>query len=110
MQARMQLLAVSHVFDLDEVFVWGRDDEKVKTYVSEMEQNTQLVMTPCSTASECVKDADIIITTTPSKQPLFSKEDVKPGTYRIVHYGDYKNGWNHKIYPFTGTSDEFDVK
>lgn len=81
MQARMQLLAVSHVFDLDEVFVWGRDDEKVKTYVSEMEQNTQLVMTPCSTASECVKDADIIITTTPSKQPLFSKEDVKPGTH-----------------------------
>lgn len=37
-------------------------------------------------------------------------EDVDTGTYRIVHYGDYKNGWNHKLYPYTGTSSTFTVE
>jgi neutral ceramidase len=32
-----------------------------------------------------------------------------PGTYRIVHYGDYKNGWTGKVSPFTGTSRTFTV-
>ncbi|HOB29285.1 MAG TPA: neutral/alkaline non-lysosomal ceramidase N-terminal domain-containing protein [Bacillota bacterium] len=33
--------------------------------------------------------------------------ETQPGTYRIVHYGNYKNGWNGKIYPYTGTSSTF---
>jgi neutral ceramidase len=32
-----------------------------------------------------------------------------PGTYRIVHYGDYKNGWTGKIHPFTGATRTFTV-
>ena len=32
-----------------------------------------------------------------------------PGTYRIVHHGDYKNGWTGKIHPFTGTTRTFTV-
>lgn len=36
-------------------------------------------------------------------------QDTEPGTYRIVHEGNYKDGWNKKIYPYTGTSSEFIV-
>ncbi len=32
-----------------------------------------------------------------------------PGNYRIVHYGDYKNGWTGKISPISGTSRTFAV-
>ncbi|MBB5020551.1 neutral ceramidase [Chitinivorax tropicus] len=32
------------------------------------------------------------------------------GSYRIVHFGDYKNGWNGKIHPFTGVSRSFTVQ
>ncbi|WP_171013783.1 neutral/alkaline ceramidase [Chitinivorax sp. B] len=32
------------------------------------------------------------------------------GTYRIVHYGDYKNGWTGRIYPFAGVSRSFSVQ
>jgi neutral ceramidase len=35
--------------------------------------------------------------------------DALTGQYRIVHYGDYKNGWNGQIYSFTGTSRSFQV-
>lgn len=37
-------------------------------------------------------------------------QDADAGTYRIVHYGDYKNGWNHKIYSYTGKSSTFTVE
>ncbi len=35
--------------------------------------------------------------------------DAISGQYRIVHFGDYKNGWNGQIYGFTGTSRNFAV-
>ncbi len=35
--------------------------------------------------------------------------EATPGQYRIVHFGDYKNGWNGQIYGFTGTSRTFSV-
>ncbi|MGQ0709743.1 MAG: neutral/alkaline ceramidase [Rhodoferax sp.] len=31
------------------------------------------------------------------------------GSYRVVHYGDYKNGWNGVVYGFTGVSRSFQV-
>lgn len=36
-------------------------------------------------------------------------QDATPGQYRIVHYGDYKNGWNGRIYGFSGSSRVFQV-
>ena len=31
------------------------------------------------------------------------------GTYRLVQQGDWKSGWDYKIAPYTGTSQEFTV-
>lgn len=36
-------------------------------------------------------------------------EDVRPGTYRIVHYGDWKSGPNGALTAFTGYSSSFTV-
>jgi neutral ceramidase len=35
--------------------------------------------------------------------------DATPGSYRIVHYGDWKNGWSGKISPFSGSTRTFTV-
>ncbi|CAM2010034.1 neutral/alkaline ceramidase [Acanthopleuribacter pedis] len=32
------------------------------------------------------------------------------GSYRIVHHGHYKNGWNGRIYSFSGTSRTFEIE
>jgi len=36
-------------------------------------------------------------------------KNIAPGTYRIVHYGDWKSGWDHAIRGYTGYSSEFTV-
>lgn len=36
-------------------------------------------------------------------------KDVVPGEYRIVHSGSYKNGWDGKVYPYSGVSGTFTV-
>ncbi|MDF1654068.1 MAG: neutral/alkaline ceramidase [Coxiellaceae bacterium] len=36
-------------------------------------------------------------------------EGTPPGTYRIVHHGHYKNGWNGKVIPYSGMSQAFTV-
>jgi len=35
--------------------------------------------------------------------------DATPGQYRIVHLGNYKNGWNGQIYGLSGSSRSFTV-
>ncbi|MFI9813328.1 neutral/alkaline ceramidase [Saccharothrix variisporea] len=35
--------------------------------------------------------------------------DTPPGTYRLVHHGDWKSGWTGAITPFTGTTRPFTV-
>lgn len=35
--------------------------------------------------------------------------DTKPGTYRIVHHGHYKYGWNQSVYSYNGISNIFSV-
>ena len=35
--------------------------------------------------------------------------DTPPGTYRIMHLGDWKNGWDDTITPYEGVSHSFKV-
>ena len=46
-----------------------------------MHEKYKIPVVICSTVKEAVKDADIICTVTPSKEPLLTKEMVKPGTH-----------------------------
>ncbi|MDO5693171.1 MAG: neutral/alkaline non-lysosomal ceramidase N-terminal domain-containing protein [Pseudomonadota bacterium] len=36
--------------------------------------------------------------------------DVAPGTYRLLHHGNWKNGWTTAIHPLAGTSQPFEVR
>ncbi len=36
--------------------------------------------------------------------------DAAPGSYRIVHEGDWKSGWDGRVRPYRGTSRTFSVK
>lgn len=37
------------------------------------------------------------------------RQGTPAGRYRLVQHGDWKNGWNHRITPYTGISNEFTV-
>jgi neutral ceramidase len=36
--------------------------------------------------------------------------DAPPGTYRLVHEGDWKSGWDGKVRPYQGSSRSFSVR
>ncbi|MFD1928543.1 ornithine cyclodeaminase family protein [Sporosarcina siberiensis] len=79
--ARWELKALARVFELEDVFVWGRSEEKAKQYVKDMKKEIPLNYTTFVDIEECVSQADIIITTTSSKKALIQSEWVKPGTH-----------------------------
>lgn len=79
-QARTQLLAIKEVFpNINKVTVLGKDGTDIK-FAQEMGKALNLNIQPVRAIEEAAK-ADIVITTTPSRQPLVKSEWVLPGTH-----------------------------
>lgn len=79
--ARWELEALSRVFPLDEVFVWGRNEENITKYVKDMNDKIPLNYIACNDIQDCVSQADIVITTTSSKSALIQSDWIKQGTH-----------------------------
>jgi len=83
-QARTQAMALLSLYErLEEIRVWDRSEEQKKRYVSEMESlcKGKTEMRPVENIKDAVTDADIIVTTTPSRKPLVSNEWISNGTH-----------------------------
>ncbi len=80
-QARMQLLALNKLFNIEEVRVWGMKPHEAKRVINRMKELKSLKMTVCDTVKDCVSDSDIIVTTTPSRKPLVRLKWLKTGVH-----------------------------
>jgi len=83
-QARTQVMALLSLYErLEEIRVWDRSEEQKKRYFSEMEPlcKGKTEMRPVENIKDAVTDADIIVTTTPSRKPLVSNEWISKGTH-----------------------------
>jgi alanine dehydrogenase len=76
-QARTQLLALLTVFKLEKVFVWGKESA---TFVAQMKKETRVPLVSVETAEEACA-ADIVVTTTPVREPVVKAGWIKPGTH-----------------------------
>jgi len=79
-QAKTQLTALRTIFKINQVNVWGHKSALVKEFLSEMRIKNEK-MTGCVTVKECVKNCDIIVTTTPSRCPLVKLAWINPGVH-----------------------------
>jgi alanine dehydrogenase len=82
-QARTQLMGLQLVFKtIEEVRVWDRTEEAALKYAEEMksEYNQDFIYSVKSVRN-AVQGADIIVTATPSREPLVSAEWVDEGTH-----------------------------
>lgn len=70
MQARMQLRALALVRRLTAATVWARDLAKAQAFAAEMSGALGISVTACATVPEAVRDADLIVTTTPAETPI----------------------------------------
>lgn len=87
LQARYQLEQLKLVTDCREVIVWGRSADKLAAYQSDMEAlGFQVTIT--QNAAELSANCNLIITATPSKQPILPATDLQAGTLIIAMGAD----------------------
>lgn len=79
-QARLQLEWLTRVSDCRDVLVWGPLPDELKNYEREMESRGFSVETT-SDAAAILKTCNLVVTATPSKTPLLSAADLRPGTH-----------------------------
>jgi len=82
-QARSQLAALLLVFpSVNEVRVWDVWLDAAEALASEiMSKNPQIQVKVAANVESAVQGADIVVTTTPSTQPIIQNEWVSPGTH-----------------------------
>jgi len=81
MQAKTQLLAISEVLaKIEEVKVFDVQKDASLEYAKEMGTKLKINIRPVESIVEAT-EADIVVTTTPSRRPVVRKEYIRPGTH-----------------------------
>ena len=79
-QARMQVEYLSTVTPVQKVYVWGRSGKHALAFQADLcakGYDVSVMKTPAKVAENC----NLIITATPSKQPLLFEKEIKTGTH-----------------------------
>lgn len=80
-QGRSQLLGLLQVRDIEKVRVYDVVPEARVSYVKEMSKQTGVDIEALDSVSSAVKDVDILISCTPSKNPVVTGDMVKKGMH-----------------------------
>jgi len=80
-QARYQALALRQVREFRRVLVYGRTRELAEAYVAEMAPRLGVEVVAAGDAETVVRSSDIVITTTPSREPYLRAEWLHPGVH-----------------------------
>lgn len=78
-QARYEVLAISAVRDISRVLVVGRNEINTEKFIGWLNQNE--ISAEVTSAQYGCEHADIIVTATTSREPLFKSDWVKAGTH-----------------------------
>ncbi len=81
MQARLQLKALCLVRPIASAVIWARDAAKAEAAARELAADLGIAVTAAADLAEAVSGADIVVTTTPSAEPLVKAEWLKPGQH-----------------------------
>ena len=79
-QGESHLEAMAEAFPLEQVRCWDLAPEQAGRLAA-LAAEKGIAGTACATVEEAVRDADIICTLTPSKEPILRREWVRPGTH-----------------------------
>jgi alanine dehydrogenase len=80
-QARFQLLCLSQVLPLAEVRVVGRDPARATAFAEGMRRELRIDVHVETSRKAAVTGADVITCATTSSRPVFSGQDLAPGTH-----------------------------
>ncbi|WP_227875893.1 cyclodeaminase [Kushneria konosiri] len=81
-QAELQIAALKLVRDIDTVDVWARDTDRAEAYAVRMRERFEgLCVNVHGDIESACREADVIITTTPSKSPLLYADHLPAGVH-----------------------------
>ncbi|MEB6334689.1 ornithine cyclodeaminase family protein [Serratia rhizosphaerae] len=80
LQARLQLQYLKPVTGCRDLWVWGRNQQALEAYRHDAEAEGFRVRTT-QDAAELAAHCRLIVTTTPSREPILQAADIRPGTH-----------------------------
>ena len=92
-QGRLQLEALTLVRPVARAAVWARDEARAAAYAADMEARLGFPVAPAESLEGLVRQSDIVVTTTPSREPLIEADWLHPGLHITAMGSDsgYKN-------------------
>jgi ornithine cyclodeaminase len=97
MQARFQMRGLRLVRQFQELLVFGIEPQEVDQYVGDMTREFDLSVKAASSAEQVVRESDIVVTTTPSRQPYLKAEWLHPGLHITCMGADAEH--KQELYP-----------
>jgi len=79
-QAQNQLIALQQIFKIKLVSIYDCDPYKAASFIRKM-NFLGIKIKRCLSIEESIDDADILVTTTPSKKPIIKSEWISPGMH-----------------------------
>ncbi|MDQ3755904.1 MAG: ornithine cyclodeaminase family protein [Acidobacteriota bacterium] len=80
-QGRISLKALMKVRHLETVYAFDIDEAQAQKFAQELAEELQVSVIAVDDLGTAVRQSDICVTCTPSKQPFLRREDVVPGTF-----------------------------
>lgn len=80
-QARFQIKAVAMVRDFKKLLVYARSAERAHKYAEEMASELGVEVEVMGSAEQVVRNSELVVTTTPAKEPLIKAQWLHPGLH-----------------------------
>lgn len=80
-QGRMQLRALAEVHQLKKVFVYDKQHDRATRFAQELTRESSIYVTAVTDLAAAVRQSNICVTCTTSREPLLRSSDVAPGTF-----------------------------
>jgi len=108
-QARLQLEMLRNVVDCRRAFVWGRNAEKVQQMIDELRASNYykdwgIDIQAAASIDDLTRECNLIVTTTPARDPLIQAAQVQEGTH-ITAMGSDDHGKQELDADLVGKAD-----
>jgi alanine dehydrogenase len=80
-QGRISLRALAAVRRIQRAYAFDTDQEQAKRYAKELSGELRIAVTAVRALSAGLRNSDICVTCTPSREPYLNQSDVEPGTF-----------------------------
>lgn len=97
LQAELQVAALLLVRDIREVHVYTRDRSKAQAYAARMQEQYALSVSIHDSAASACAQADIVVTTTPAREPVLNWADLPKGVHVTAMGSD--NPHKNELHP-----------